>query len=80
MHPAMAVWLWSMVMSRIWQATLLGEEYRRGDDFLPGKATPMLIGAHAYLITDLAKHPLPDILLDRLSDLYWTEREAELGI
>jgi hypothetical protein len=40
----------------------------------------MLIGAHAYLITDLAKQPLPDILLDRLSDLYWTEREAELGI
>ena len=68
MHPAMAVWLWSMVMSRIWQATFLAEEYRRGDDFLPGKATPMLIGAHAYLITDLpvATSRAAQIDLDRM--------------
>ena len=30
MHPAMAVWIWSMTMSRVWQATLMGEEYRPG--------------------------------------------------
>ena len=80
MHPAMAVWMWSMVMSRIWQATLMGEEYRPGDDFLPAKVPPVFIKALPYLRTDLATLPLPDILLDRLFDLYWTERDAELGI
>ena len=64
MHPAMAVWIWSMTsMSRIWQATLMGEEYRSRDDFLPAKSASLLIRAHAYLITDIAKHRLPDILL-----------------
>ena len=80
MHPAMALWMWSMVMCRIWQATLMGEEYRPGDDFLPGKVAPLLVRANAYLLTDLAKDPLPDILLDRLANLYWTEREAQLGV
>ena len=80
MHPAMALWLFSLVMARIWQATLMGEEYRPGDDFLPTKTAPLLVAVHAYLLTDLAKQPLPDILRDRLSDLYWTEREAALAI
>jgi hypothetical protein len=80
MHPAMALWLFSMVMGRIWQATLMGEEYRPGDELLPAKAAPRLVAVHAYLITDLAKHPLPDILLDRLAHLYWTQREGELGV
>ena len=30
MHPAMALWLFSMVMGRIWQATLLGEDISTG--------------------------------------------------
>ncbi len=82
MHPAMAVWIWSMTMSRVWQATLMGEEYRPGDSFKPVKARSemVLVKANAYLQSDLAKHPLPDILLDRLADLYWTERDAELAI
>jgi hypothetical protein len=80
MHPAMAVWIWSMTMSRVWQATLMGEEYRPGANLTPFKAAPVLVRANPYLHTDLAKHPLPDILLDRLADLYWTERDAELAI
>jgi hypothetical protein len=80
MHPAMALWMWSLVMCRICQATLMGKEYRLEDDFLPAKEAPLFVRANAYLISDLANHPLPDSLLDRLSDLYWTEREAELAI
>ena len=53
MHPAMALWLFSMVMGRIWQATLLGEEYRPGDELRPAKAVPRLVAVHAYLLTDL---------------------------
>ena len=80
MHPAMAVWIWSMTMSHVWQATLRGEEYRPGSHLTPLKAAPALVLANPYLHTDLAKHPLPDILLDRLADLYWTERDAQLGM
>ena len=80
MHPAMAVWIWSMTMSRVWQATLMGEEYRPEANLTPLKAAPALVRANRYLHTDIAKLPLPDILLDRLADLYWTEREAELAI
>ncbi len=86
MHPAMAVWIWSMTMSRVWQATLMGQEYRpQGDEKRPnvGQAkvgAPVLVRANSYLHSDLAKNPLPDILLDRLADLYWTERDAELAI
>ena len=43
MHPAMALWMWSMVMCRIWQATLMGKEYRPEDDFLPAKAAPLFV-------------------------------------
>lgn len=83
MHPAMAVWIWSMAMSRIWQSTLMGQEYRpevgeRRPNFEGVK--PILVRANLYLHTDIAKHPLPDILLDRLADLYWTERDAELAV
>ena len=80
MHPAMAVWIWSMTMSHVWQATLRGEEYRPGSPLTPLKVAPALVLANPYLHTDLAKHPLPDILLDRLADLYWTERDAQLGM
>ena len=50
MHPAMALWMWSMVMCRIWHATLMGKEYRPEDDFLPAKVAPLLVRANAYLI------------------------------
>jgi hypothetical protein len=46
----------------------------------PLKVVPALVLANPYLHTDLAKHPLPDILLDRLADLYWAERDAQLGV
>ncbi len=85
MHPAMAVWIWSMTMSRVWHATLMGEEYRpevgeerRGVE--QSKAAPMLVRADPYLHSELANPPLPDMLLDRLAELYWTERDAELAI
>jgi hypothetical protein len=85
MHPAMAIWIWSMAMSRIWQATLMGQEYRAESlemaaKDMPAKTPPILVLANAYLHTDLAKQPLPDRLLDRLADLYWTERDSELAI
>jgi hypothetical protein len=80
MHPAMAVWIWSMTMSRVWQAALMGEEYRPEVGLTPLASAPVLVTANAYLHTDLAKHRLPDILLDRLAELYWTERDAELAI
>jgi hypothetical protein len=80
MDPAMAVWIWSMTMSRVWQATVMGQEYRPGSPITPLKVAPALVLANPYLHTDLAQLPLPDILLDRLADLYWTERDAQLGI
>jgi hypothetical protein len=85
MHPAMAVWIWSMTMSRVWRATLMGEEYRPEIGEQPRSVercnpAPMLVPANPYLHSDIDQHPLPDILLDRLADLYWTERDAELAI
>jgi hypothetical protein len=43
-------------------------------------SAPVLVTVNPYLHTDLAKHRLPEILLDRLAELYWTERDAELAI
>ena len=80
MHPAMAVWIWSMTMSHVWQATLKGEEYRPGDDLTPLNAAPALVTADRNLHIDLAKQLLPEILLDRLVYLHWTERDAQLGV
>ena len=79
MHPAMAAWIWSLTMSRVWRSTLMDEEYRPEARLALIGAEPALVRANAYLHTDLAKHPLPDILLDRLADLYWMERDAQLG-
>jgi hypothetical protein len=33
-----------------------------------------------YFQSEIVTHPLPTNLLDRLADLYWTEREAELPV
>ncbi|MBN9248373.1 hypothetical protein [Hyphomicrobium sp.] len=80
MHPAMALWIWSVSMSRVWQNALLGEETLQGEDDVRPRANPIFIPAGAYLHSDLAKNPLPDVILDRLADLYWTERDADLAI
>jgi hypothetical protein len=63
----------------------MGEEYQPEIGEKPrsveqSNPTPMLVRANPYLHSDIAQHPLPDILLDRLADLYWTERDAELAI
>ena len=80
MHPAIAVWVWSMTMSRIWEATLMGEEYRPVDDLTPLNAAPAPVMANRNLHTDLAIQLLPEILLDRLVYLHWTERDAQLRV
>lgn len=80
MHPAMALWIWSVSMSRIWQASLFGEQCQQWADEKPKAADPIFVRANNYLYSDLAKNPLPDSTLDRLADLYWIERDAGLAI
>lgn len=80
MHPAMALWIWSVSMSRVWQNALLGEQTLQSGDEMRKRANPAFIRAGAYMHSDLAKNPLPDVILDRLADLYWTERDADLAI
>ena len=85
MHPAMALWIWSVSMSRVWQASLMGEEFT-SEEFLsrpdkrPRVADLAIVRANNYLYSEVAKNPLPDSILDRLADLYWTERDADLAI
>ena len=80
MHPAMALWIWSVSMSRVWQNALLGGINLQRGDKIAQPANPAFIRAGAYLKSDIAKNPLPDVILDRLADLYWTERDADLAI
>lgn len=88
MHPAMAVWIWSVAMWRAWQSPMWD-----GGTYFPSpeKATthPLtrlsnpdvrLVAANDYLHFEVAEKPLPDVILDRLADLYWAERDAELAI
>lgn len=88
MHPAMAVWIWSVAMLRAWQSSLW-----EGGNFSPSldiatthsltrlaKCDIRLVPANDYLHFEVAEKPLPDVLLDRLADLYWAERDAELLI
>jgi len=80
LHPAMALWIWSVSMSRVWQASLSGASLQPVEPQTPKKADPVFVRADAYLHSDVAKNPLPDIILDRLADLYWAERDSELAI
>lgn len=80
MHPAMALWIFSVSMSRAWQSSLLGDQTLPVAAQMPSKPDPVFVRADAYLHSDLAKNPLPDIILDRLADLYWAERDSELAI
>jgi hypothetical protein len=79
----MALWIWSGAMSRICRDTLIGVESDPEAMLQPNdrrQAAPALICVGNYLETDLVKRPLPGQLLDRLADLYWTERDSELAI
>jgi hypothetical protein len=84
MHPAMAVWIWSMAMARAWQpSSFFTSPAGAEPEEQPAKTSiklPNLVLANPYLKTEIAERPLPDSLLDRLAELYWTERESELAI
>ena len=82
MHPWMALWIWSGAMSQVCRDTLSGVAFDPATMLQPEQpqATPALICVGDYLESDVVGRPLPGQLLDRLADLYWTERESELGI
>lgn len=93
MHPGMAVWIWSMAMARAWQTSLwddarvLGfnridrpDKSRAADGARRISVQPGIVLATPYLYSEIAEKPLPDKLLDRLADLYWTERDEEMAI
>ncbi len=94
MHPAMAVWIWSMAMARIWHTSMLQPATLLPVGLLKEKPTAKpqppaarrtgslasLVLANDYLQSDIAVTPLPDTLLDRLAELYWAERDSELAI
>ena len=93
MHPAMAVWIWSVAMVRAWQSSVFdtGSYFpSQENETTPRPAIhPLtrlanldmcLVPATDYLHFDVAQKPLPDVILDRLADLYWAERDAELAI
>jgi hypothetical protein len=78
-HPWLAVWIWSEAISRIVRDSILGVS-NNGVAVQPFEATSRPIRLGDYLQTEIVTHPLPSTLLDRLADLYWTERESELPI
>jgi hypothetical protein len=89
MHPAMAVWIWSLTMGRAWQSSLWepfgvsngGNEHAPPNVHRapkPSETRPVF--ANGYLHSEIPGTPLPDKLLDRLAELYWTERDSELAI
>lgn len=90
MHPAMAVWIWSVAMLRACQSSMWeGGNLGLSLDTAPATRQPRtrlanydirLVPANDYLHFEVAEKPLPDVLLDRLADLYWAERDAELAI
>ncbi len=83
MHPFMALWLWSMTMSRIGQTAAFDAFGGARDDPSSNVAnisSPTDVRAGDYLRSDLVSRPLPGILLDKLADLYWAERDSELAI
>jgi hypothetical protein len=87
MHPAMAVWIWMMAMGRAWQGSAFDASSYGPDDTrekvkvsLPSAVPSRLVLAHGYLQSEIPTSPLPERLLDRLAELYWTERDSELAI
>lgn len=80
MHPWMAVWIWSMAISRVARDSMLGVS-SIFDELQPaGSKVTSNIRLGDYLQSEIIMHPLPNDLLDRLADLYWTERDSELAI
>lgn len=79
MHPWWAVWIWSEAMSRIVRDSILGVSNNIAP-VQPFEAASRQIRLGDYLQTEIVTHPLPSNLLDRLADLYWTERESKLPI
>ncbi len=85
MHPAMAVWIWSMAMARAWHGSLwenavpLGGDVKQRDHKRIARQS-ILVSANEYLHSEIPQNPLPDKLLDRLADLYWTERDADMAV
>jgi hypothetical protein len=83
MHPWMALWIWSMAMSRISRDTFLGALQSADEEIeaeTPARTPTAVIRASDYLQSDVTVRPLPSKMLDRLADLYWTERESKLAI
>jgi hypothetical protein len=78
-HPWLAVWIWSEAISRIVRDSILGVS-NNGFAVQPFEAASRQIRLGDYFQTEIVTHPLPSNLLDRLADLYWTERESELPI
>jgi hypothetical protein len=88
MHPMMALWIWSVAMTRAWQGPFQASaiDPTAAKPNVPKMvnkalaASAPIILATPYLYSELADSPLPDGLLDRLADLYWVERDSELAI
>lgn len=83
MHPWMALSIWSMTMSRIAANAMFGfpqDAETSGYSAVLSQMTPTEVRASDYLQSDVTMRPLPGKLLDRLADLYWTERDSELAI
>jgi hypothetical protein len=82
MHPAMALWVWSISISRIWQDSFAGCEnlpdMRQSQ--LEDKQLESIAAAQPCLKSGETEDALPDIILDRLAHLYWIEREPALAI
>lgn len=84
MHPALAIWIWSMAMARACFGSA-PENLAMGNGTIrsfPAKphVPQSLIRASEYLHSEVSEYPLPNELLDRLADLYWAERDAHLAI
>ena len=85
MHPWLAVWIWSMAMARAWQPQLMVDDKREAEPIhaeVPAgkRAIALAIPANRYLKSSIIETPLPEIILDRLADLHWMEREPALAI
>jgi hypothetical protein len=83
MHPWMAVWMWSMTMSQAWQSSLSGGEFlaaNENDSAETKQLAPIIVNAGDYLKSDVIEQVLPDLILDRLADLHWMEREPALAV
>jgi hypothetical protein len=83
MHPFMALWIWSMTMSRVTRDAIMQASFPLGDAadtmLLPSRA-PIVVHAGDYMQSEVTRGPLPGAILDKLADLYWTERDSELAI